>query len=56
MEAKAEAEAKAAAASVRYDKDRAKEMLKTSKLLDPKSKEYQEVCIPLCVRQLLWSH
>ncbi|XP_024371985.1 uncharacterized protein [Physcomitrium patens] len=45
VEAKAEAEAKAAAASVRYDKDRAKEMLKTSKLLDPKSKEYQEALL-----------
>jgi len=41
----AEEAAKAAAASVRYDKDRVKNMFnKSSKLLDPKSKEYQEVC------------
>jgi hypothetical protein len=41
----AETAAKAAAASVRYDKDRVKDMFKSSKLLDPKSKEYQEVCL-----------
>ncbi|KAG0631511.1 hypothetical protein M758_1G259600 [Ceratodon purpureus] len=38
----AEEAAKAVAASVRYDKDRVKEMFKIAKALDPKSKEYQE--------------
>lgn len=41
----AEEAAKAVAASVRYDKNRVNDMFKNSKgLLDPKSKEYQEVC------------
>lgn len=39
----AETAAKAVAASVRYDKDRVQDMFKSTKLLDPKSKEYQEV-------------
>jgi len=42
----AEQAAKAAAASVRYDKNRVKDMFNmSSKLLDPKSKEYQEAML-----------
>ena len=51
----AEEAAKAVAASVRYDKDRVKDMFKLSKVLDPKSKEYQKVCISLQLERFFQS-